>query len=191
MAKNGIKVLVDNMKAVADGIALLTSTSVMVGVPSDKGLRKDDEGPITNAALAYIHENGAPEVGIPARPFMRPGIRDAQKAITAGLRVAGKLALDGAGAAKVSRQLGIVGMKARDAIKAKIQSNIPPPLKLGTVMGRINRRKGKKYRADKKAAVDKNLAAGADPGAGLFVPLIDTGQLRNSISYVLRKAGRK
>src|SRR5580698_4403862 len=143
----------DHVAEVAAGIHLLASTKVMVGVPADKSERKN--GTINNAALAFIHDKGAPEANIPPRPFMVPGIEKVQDKIVEGLVEAGKIALDGKPAG-VERQFIRVGMVARDSIKERINSNIPPPLALSTVLGRIRRRKGLKYRADKRQAVDKN-----------------------------------
>lgn len=182
MAISGVKVTKDNMKALAAAVEELTHYRVMVGVPDTKAGRKD--GAISNAALAYIHENGAPEAGIPARPFLKPTVRAEQKTIQASLRDAGTTALSGKSPLPAFNRLGL---KVSSAVKTRITSNIPPPLALSTVEGRIRRRKSKKWRATKTAAVSSNVAAGQAPGAGLFTALVDTGQLRNSVTYVVRR----
>ena len=48
---------------VAESVRILANSRLLVGFPAESAGR--DEGPLTNAALAYIHDNGAPEAGIP------------------------------------------------------------------------------------------------------------------------------
>jgi hypothetical protein len=161
MAKNGLTTIFDDTAKVIDGIAKLTTTRVMVGVPAEKGGRRDGE-PINNAALLYIHEHGAPEAGIPARPTLMPGIQSAQKDINSGLEKTGKAALDGRPEA-VDRGLTAVGLKAQSAIRAKFGSDELAPLAAST----LEARRARGRTGDK--------------------PLLDTGQLRNSVNFVIRK----
>jgi len=161
--KTGLTVLVDNVAKMAEGIEVLASKRTMVGVPADKASRKD--GPINNAALAYIHNNGAPEVNLPARPFMEPGIESVAKEIRDGIGKAGEFALDGRPDA-VERQYHRVGTVARDAIKAKITDGPFAPLKPSTIAARKRKRKSRNNEDMK--------------------PLIDTAAMRNSINYVVR-----
>lgn len=159
--KPGLHKTLDNFARVAAGIKKIADTRVMVGVPAEKGARKEGE-PINNAALAYIHDNGASEAGIPARPFLKPGIRTKQAEIEAGLVKTGQAALDGKTDA-VDRGFNIVGLIGQNAVRAKINEGVPPPLKPETIAERKRRKRtGTK-------------------------PLIDTGQLRNSLTYVIRK----
>jgi hypothetical protein len=151
---------IDNMKKLADAVGLLGRLHPMVGIPQDKSARKD--GPIGNAALLYIHTNGAPEVGIPARDAMTPGIRDAQKEIERRLRLAGEAALDGR-ASSVRAQMAAAGQAGASAIKARINSNIQPPLSPRTLAAR--RRRGVKRTNT----------------------LVDTAQMRNAVTYVVRE----
>lgn len=183
----GIKVLLDKTQNLADAIFLLATSRVMVGVPGDAS---DRGSPISNASLAYIHENGSPAANIPARPFLKPTIKARDAEINARLKRAGELAFEGRKDA-VARELQRLGMETRDAVKMRIRSNIPPPLALRTVMGRIYRRKSKQWRAKRIKAVHANIAAGVPPQTGLFTALIDTGQLINAINYVVRKIGGK
>ena len=92
--KSGLTVVFDETAKVIDGITKLASTRVMVGVPAEKGSRSDGE-PINNAALLYIHDNGAPEAGIPARETLMPGIMSVQGEINAGLEKTGRPRLMG------------------------------------------------------------------------------------------------
>lgn len=160
VAKNAAVLTRDKFKAVLGGLKHLQS-DVLVGVPAENGVRRDGEG-MTNAALAYIHDNGSAAAHIPARPFMRPGIVEAQDKITGALKRGAQDALKG-NANGVQRALNVAGLTAQSSIRAKINSGIEPELSPRTLAAREARgRKGTK-------------------------PLIDTGQLRNSINYVVRK----
>jgi len=164
MAKTGLTVVLDNVSKIAAGIELLATTRVMVGVPADKADRRN--GPINNAALAYIHDKGAPEANIPARPFMEPGVESKAAEIREGIGKAGELALDGKPDA-VERQYHRVGAIGRDAIKAKITDGPFEPLKPSTIAARKRKRQSRN---------NTNIK-----------PLIDTGAMRNAINYVVRK----
>jgi hypothetical protein len=178
--KNGLTTIVDTVAKVIGGIEKLATTRVMVGVPSNRTDRKDDE-PINNAEIAYIQDNGAPEVNIPARPFMEPGVKAAQSSIEDGLKKTGQAALDG-NVQAVDRGFNAVGLIGQASIRAKINEGIPPPLAESTLKARARRgRKG----AQKELA---NRAAGADAGTELAKPLVDSAQMRNAINYVVRKA---
>jgi hypothetical protein len=161
--KSGLTIVRDNLAKVSKAIGGLGRARVMVGVPADKASRSGDA--INNASLAAIMENGAPEVNIPARPFMKPGIANVQPQIAAGLKKAGEFALQGRGDA-VDRQFHRVGAIGRDAIKAKITDGPFVPLKPSTIAARKSKRKSRNN-TDVK-------------------PLIDSGALRASISYVVR-----
>ena len=168
--------VIDRMSQVVEAVAMLSSTRVMVGVPAEEAPRDDADSSTTinNAALAYIHDNGAPEANIPPRPFMGPGIEEAKEAIVSGLAKAGKLAFEGKGEA-VDRQFHRVGMIARDSIKRKVTTGPFTALKPRTIEARRRRSTGSNYRRKAVKASDTR-------------PLIDTGAMRNAINYVLRKA---
>lgn len=183
--KPGVVLRIDRMAEVLKAVSSLTQNAVMVGVPDTKAGRR--EGPINNAALAYIHDKGAPAAHIPARPFMEPGIKAVQPQITAELEQAGRIAFTGSPAG-VQASLNKVGIIASNSIKAKISEGIPPPLAPSTIKGRIRRVKGAKRRAKIDAARAAGTPWSKQSGSeGVFVPLIITGQLRNAITYVLRK----
>jgi hypothetical protein len=154
---------IDNMAKVVQAIDLLATSSVQVGIPSEENKRQG--GKITNAEIGYIHENGAPEAGIPARPHMGPGVRNVQGRINQLLKNAARLAFAGKPEGVV-RALHAVGLTAQASIRSVITAGIPPPLRPGTLAAR--RRRGRKG----------------------TTPLIDTGQYRNAITYVIRKKGK-
>lgn len=144
----------------------LVDQEVLVGVPADKADRKDGS-PITNAALAYIHNTGSPDANIPARPFMEPGVKDARPKVIGLLKEAGQYALKlGGNSLVVLKYLHAVGLTVQNSIRARINEGPFEPLKPGTIAGRLRR------------------------GRTGIKPLIDTGQLRNAIGYVLRSRKR-
>lgn len=188
----------DKLKEVVKSINSLVSQVVLVGIPEvDDARREDDESgkvkiskgivsggsetQINNATLGYIHENGSPANNIPARPFLVPGVQSAQTKIESRLKKAANAALDG-NFGNVDNELNGAGMVARDSVKTKINSGDFVPLAESTLKARARRgRKG----AEEELA---NRLAGGNPSNDSAKPLIVTGQLRNSINYVIRKA---
>lgn len=163
--KTGLTITADNVGKVMAGIAILATNRVMVGVPAEDAERSQDDderGPINNAALLYIHENGAPEAGIPARASLVPGIESVQGKIEEGLRAAADDAVEGR-VDGVMRKLAAIGLIAQNAVRRKITTGPFTPLAPKTLAAR--RRRGR--------TGDK--------------PLIDTAQMRAAVTYVLRK----
>ena len=160
MNKN-VLVVSDKTKDLVRAIDALTKQDVYVGIPSSKTERQEGQQ-ITNAAIGYIQTNGAPENNLPARPFLAPGILAVKDKIASLFKKAGKNAIEGDVLA-VEQGLNAVGLVAQVSAKNKITDGIPPPLKASTLAGRQAR------------------------GRTGTTPLIDTGQLLNSITYVLRK----
>ena len=183
--KPGLHTIANNLPQVAKSIRELSRQRVMVGVPSTTA-NVGHSGAINNAYLAYLHEHGAPEAHLPARPFLDPGIKRVRAKIELFLRAAGKAALSGK-FEEVFKRMDDAGKTAATSARNVITEGIPPPLAARTVEGRIRRRKSASWKKQKRAAVAANVAAGLAPGAGLFTPLIDTGALRASITYVIRR----
>jgi hypothetical protein len=158
MTKDGLKVLQDAMDTLA-------TRQVLAGVPEAETTRTDAENKdgITNAALAYIHENGAPEAGIPARPFMRPGIENVKDKLAKMMVGAAKAVVDGGDDQEVMKRLTAAALVAESAIRDKIVDGPFKPLAEATIANR--RRQGRMGTA----------------------PLIDTGALKASIKGVVRK----
>lgn len=176
--KNAAKKIASKAGNLTKDLARLTKDNVLVGVPSSHDARNGDSG-INNATLAYIHDNGSPARNIPARPFMKPGINAVQKEITKLLRGGALDVLSGqSGAAE--KCLHKVGLTAVSSIKNTINDGIGPPLKWGTVKGRLRNRIAAK---GAKAALEKG---GDKPSMADAKPLVATGQMRNSITYVIR-----
>jgi hypothetical protein len=174
----GLTVTTDILAEVVRSINNLVKKDVLVGIP-DTTTSRDDGEPLNNATLGYIHENGSPAKNIPARPFLVPGVEDAQERIEQRLNKAVKAAL-GNQRRKSDDELEAAGMIARDSVKRKINSGDFAPLTEATLRARAAKgRKGAK-------AELASRAAGNAPDNSNARPLIDRGQLRNSINYVVR-----
>lgn len=153
----------DGLPGFNRAIRALRRTQVLVGVPAAHADRKEDEqdGPITNAVIAYLNETGSPAMNIPPRPHIGPGIAAAEQKLVARIRKAGDMALGGDVAA-VLRQMQAVGLIAQNSIRAQITDGALAPLAESTL--RARRARGRTGEA----------------------PLIDTGQYRRSITFVIR-----
>lgn len=164
----------------------LSDVEVLVGFPEETTDRDSEDHGITNAALGYIHDTGMPEQNIPARPFMIPGIADAKDAVAAKLgQLAKAITRPGDNAETIARGMTQVGLIAKLAIQNKINEGIPPPLADATLRARAA--KGRKG----AAAELKLREAGQAPGVGLAKPLVDSGQLRNAVNYVIRSRRKR
>ena len=206
MPASGVTKTIDNVGKLVERVSALSQNEVLVGVPEDKATRK--KGTITNAALAQIHEFGSPAHNIPARPFLYPGIRKVRSQIVAMMRKAAKDALTSSGDRNSSLlALQKIGMLARNSVVNEITNPQPPfvPLKAATIRARLRRTQaGRRKLRDIKeggqaAGMSMSEALNAygkaswdTGGAGLNIhPLIDTGQLRASITYVVREVGSR
>jgi hypothetical protein len=178
----------NNSAAISAAIRDLASRRVLVGVPAEKAGRQPDPGqpptPINNAELAYIHERGAPEANIPARPFLQPGVDSARDRLVKKLESAGRAAFAGDPAA-VDRRLTEVGLIAQAAVRNKIADGPFVPLAPATIRARLRRTGIGKF--DPSIYGKGAIASDEHEAATGMWPLIDTGQLRNAISFVIRK----
>lgn len=177
-----LRVKADRVGELHDMLADLVKEEVLVGVPDTTTDDRDDGTPITNAALAYIHDRGAPEANIPARPFMIPGMTDAEGPVADSLAQTARDVFAGRDKTQVNKGLHKAGMIASTSIKRKLNEGIPPPLAEATLRDRLRRAKGRKGEKTELA----RRAAGEAPSTQFAKPLVDTGALRNSINYVIR-----
>jgi hypothetical protein len=180
----------DKLPGLLLAMAKLVNTEVLVGIPASAGVHKSEDGeePINKAQLGYILDGGSPSANIPARPFLVPGVRDAQTDVVAGLRQAADGALTGKPAAV---QAGFVraGIKAQSAVRAKLNSNIAPALSPETIARRAQSRGTKSVRkSEKKYAqlLDQGIDARQAQSQAGIVALVNTGELRNSVTYVIK-----
>lgn len=187
---NRVTITKDSVSAVVGALNWLTGKQVLIGIPEAKTERDDSESgqPVTNAALGYIHEYGSPAANIPARPFLVPGVEKAEEAALVPLKAAAEatLAANRKKAEQLLNQAGVIGM---NSARTEINSNVPPPLSPKTIRGRKYSR-GTKSRRKAEDQYLELVAGGMPPGdaqtAAGIVSLVNTGQLRNSITYVVR-----
>lgn len=175
--KPGVKVTLDRTRELTRAVEDLTRREVLVGIPADEATR-DDDGPVTNAQLGFIHEYGSPARNIPARPFLMPGIKAAQEQLVAQLKAAGQQALSG-NISGITVALNRAGLIAQNSVRAKFVDNDWPPLSDAT----LDRRPPAKR--DEHGQIIDHGKSRRETGA--VNPLIHTGQLRKSITYVVRE----
>lgn len=154
------------MKAVEKSLRAMGSRRVLVGIPSSANDRRPAPGekaaPAGNAMIGYWMEYGAPEANIPARPWLGPGMKDAQPDIARRLAKAGAgLVSEGVGV-DIDSTLNGIGLVAVSAVRKKITTGPFAPLAESTLTSR--RRRG---RTGTK-------------------PLIDTSQMLQAVNYVIR-----
>lgn len=154
----------DRVPEVQKMIQGLGASRVLVGIPADDAARKPEEGeekaPINNATIGYIMEYGSAAANIPERPHLIPGVVDARGRIVEIFR-AGLQNVAAGHEPDIDRTLHKVGLVAQASVRNKIDTGPFVPLAPATLAAR--RRRG---RTGEK-------------------PLIDTGQYRNSINYVI------
>lgn len=141
------------------GYHYISHSDVLVGVPQEANAAH--EGGVTMAELMYIHSEGSPARGIPARPTIQKAIANKKvfaqaqdylnKAIGAALM--GRIG-------EAQKYQHMAGICVENATKAVFGSSELAPLSPYTIAHR------KKHSA---------------------APLVDTGALRNSITHVVRK----
>jgi hypothetical protein len=173
----GVKTTIDKVDGLVGRLEALTKNRVLVGIPATNAGRKDT--PVTNADIGYINEFGSPAQNIPPRPFLIPGVRGARERLAKQLKAAAVQALTG-DRESVIKRLHAIGMIAQNAVRKKITDGPFVPLADATVAARAKR--------GRKGAIEEmqRRAAGQAPGTDLAKPLLDTGTLRRSITYVLR-----
>ena len=162
-----VKVVKDNRSAAFKAVTELVKTSVGIGFPDDSAPHVSPDGK-TSAPMpliAYVQEYGEPSHNIPPRPFIVPGIESVKPQITKLLIRGAQRALagDASAAYDTFTSIGLIG---ENGIKQKISDGPFEPLAPATVYRRMHR---------KKAPRNSDQ------------PLIDTGQLRQAVRYVIRK----
>lgn len=184
-AKSGVRIVTSgpNIQAlVAKSIKKLPQEQVLVGIPAEKAPRDGDE--MNNAAIGYIMEYGAPDANIPARPWLSSGIREAQPRIVNYLKQAAQGALNGRYDI-TDKAMNAAGLVAVSSIRRGIQKGIAPALADSTLRARARRKAGTGKRITKGAKAELAArAAGVAPSTDFAKPLIDTGSLLASITYV-------
>lgn len=160
-------------------------TEVLVGIPRATAMREGDT--ISNAEIAYINEHGDPAQRIPPRPFMEPGLArcrdEVREAMAQGVQQLGT----GGTLRPAAERVGLI---CQASIRGVFTDNDWKPLSPRTIMARaqrtVSKRKGFDEKSDRQQQnmLAKELARRANDR-----PLIDTGALRQSITYVVTEGG--
>lgn len=152
---------IEKLAEVLTSFRQLAKKQVLVGIPASNGFRPDY--PITNAQIGYINEVGDPATNLPPRPFLLPGVQAVQPETIQSMKRAAIYALSAhMQAAEIT--LHKMGLRAQVSVRARITDGPFAPLAPRTISERKRKNKS------------------APP----FRPLIETGTLRQSITYVIR-----
>lgn len=159
-----------------NALSLAKAKSVKVGW--FESARYENGTPI--AYVASIQELGYAAGGIPPRSFMRTTVAEKGQAGGEWSAFAGRGAravIDGNSPPEYMMEM--IGQKASGDIAKKIASITTPPLKAATVRARERR-----YARPKKHS-KLEMSFGGAVGFGIFKPLVDTGQMVGSVTYVV------
>lgn len=199
VVRDAIEVKVNRLRRLEEQFNTISNLDLLVGVPSDRKDREDEPWrPVghqqeNNATIAYLNDRGSPANNIPPRPFMQPGIESAKDEITAILREGIQRHMRG-NQNSIMTAYRASGLICQNKIRAKIVEGIPPPLAEKTLLNRIRNAQLRNRRTQSARGARKELAsraAGNMPSASAYAkPLIETGQLKNSITYVIRRRHR-
>jgi hypothetical protein len=148
-------------KGPSDLSALLKSLAkkqVLVGVPEDHTQRNTQE--MTNAGLVYIHTHGSALMRIPARPIIEPALKAPDNR------------------ARITKELA----QAAEAVLASKPREVAPHLNRAGLLGA---NAAKRWFVDPRNGWAPNAAETVER-KGSDRPLIDTAQMRRSITYVVK-----
>jgi hypothetical protein len=162
----GLKALMKRM--------LDASRNVLIGVPG--GADPEADG-TPMAEVGAVHEFGCPERNIPERSWLRGGIHSGEPKFNRLNRASLVAILRGE--KSVENALSTLGEVAVGEVKRYFLTAEFKPLAPLTIAHRMAKISPKRI-----AAHNAKVAAGI-PTNRLIVPLIDTGSLRQSITYVL------
>jgi hypothetical protein len=187
-----VEVLQNNVEKLFKDIETLVSKAVYVGVPAKNAPRGD--GKINNAALAYIHnfgsERGDGKKGVPARPFMLPGIEESKQRIVTRLKVTAEASIRGE-TGTIDANFQALGAEVAENIKKVIQRGIPPPITAAAIRSRLRDRRGQTLSPSEELYLQRVHTPNVSPLdlMSLATPLINTAALLNSIAYVIKEKG--
>jgi hypothetical protein len=117
------------------------------------------------AYVATIQEFGAPSQSIPARPFMRPAIKENEKAWSSIAESGARAVLRGA--ATINDVMEAIGGRAASDIQTSITQVKTPALKDSTIAARLRKR------SDGKTV------------GNLTKPLVDSGLMLASVTHLV------
>lgn len=155
--QSGMQMITDALPDLLRRLAAVAQRDVLVGVPAGE---ERDDGP-SNAEIGYQNEFGSPANNIPARPHLLPGVAAVQDKAAARLTQAADAAASGR-VSDAERHLHAAGLLAQNSVRRTLTTTAYRPLS------------------------ERTLAERRARGRTGTKPLIDTGQYRRSITYVVR-----
>ena len=155
--QSGMQMITDALPDLLRRLAAVAQRDVLVGVPAGEAR---DDGP-SNAEIGYQNEFGSPANNIPARPHLLPGVAAVQGKVVAKLTQAADAAATGR-PSDAERHLHAAGLLAQNSVRRTLTTTAYRPL------------------------AERTLAERRARGRTGTKPLIDTGQYRRSITYVVR-----
>lgn len=173
-------------------LAAFEAERVLVGIPSNKDDRsKTEKGALNNATIGIIMEKGSPAAHIPARPWLAPGIASAKGPIVSHYEQAAKQALRSGDAGALTAAHKVVGHLTADAVKAYLLHGHFEPLAPSTIANRARQRGTRRRPSETRylGLVAGGMGAAQAQNVAGIRPLINTGQMRNAVTYVVRKKG--
>ncbi|CNL27060.1 TPA: hypothetical protein U5E10_004245 [Yersinia enterocolitica] len=195
--KSGLKVRVDKANGILAAFKSIGNKDVLVGIPESTSNREPEDGEkvtIGNAQIGYINEYGSPAQNIPARPHLQPGVQSVQDKTIAKLKQAAQAVFDGNSAA-AEKALNQAGLIASDAVRRYMTITNLIPLADSTLAARARRgRKGAirelARREGEGSLMEKNEQGQLISNTNAR-PLIDQGQYRRAITYIVRDKNAK
>lgn len=145
------------LTAILKNMDSFDGVALAVGIQGPEAGAIHPDGELDNVTLGLIHEFGAPAAGIPVRSWLRAAFDFNEARWIAQAAIIAEKVYDTT-PAQPGRALGIMGEVVVSDIKRRFAQGIPPPLKQTTI--------------DRK---------------GSSKPLIDTGALRDSITWTVRR----
>jgi hypothetical protein len=172
MANFSFKETINNYMKLKKALNFLKENPVYVGIAEDTTERNNEDEKekvsVTNADLLFIHTKGSPVNNIPARPVIEPAIEDASE--------------------KISKQMGMAAKKA-------MESNEEMAIKHLSLAGMYGQNASRSWFTNPKNNWPPNspavIAAKRRKGSTEPKPLIDTGELRKSITYFVDRKGTR
>lgn len=157
-----------SLESLIKGLAFIATNDVYVGIQEKDTKRKKnkDDIAITNAELLFIHTNGSPINNVPARPVIEPAIKDDAERLSGMMKKVAQLAFDDK-LTEARRQLSLTGMRGQNVCRnwfTNPKNGWPPN--------------------SPSVQAEKRRKGSTDPK-----PLIDTGELRKSITYFIKTIG--
>lgn len=176
----------DDVPKLLTDIAALVKREVLVGIPESKTDRGSNEP--TNAMIGYVMETGSPANNVPARPHLVPGVTNSLPAVIPHLQAAADATLAG-NKSKADQELHAAGLIASSSVKRYLDTASFVPLKPSTIRNRYRQRRTQ-TRNQSETHYLKLISQGMSPAAAQVAtgiqPLLNTGEYRNSITYVVR-----